>query len=1099
MAANLPEHQFIPQTVFFFFFNHLSRLLVLSLLMCAGVHPNPGPSHTHVHPKTLVQFNCNGIHSSKTEIQDFIDKYQVKIVALQETKLNAKSKQPSFLNYNLVKRDRPAGGRGGGIAFLIHHSVRFVNLDTSELVLNNDLTIELQGISANIDNQDLKIFNVYIPPVSANTQYQPDISRILDVDDDAIILGDFNAHNEAWQSGLSDDRGDFLAQQVENSNFFILNSNSQTRLPSNGSPSSPDISMISAHLALSVTWETSTSLNSDHLPICITFIDDQPPPRTAKSYVNYKRAKWGLLSSELELLLANEPRPTKCSSGVGRFNKLLTTASKHHIPAGFRQDFRPGLSREAVNLTNERDRLREQDPQDPEVTRLNQVISETVINDSRKRWKELVQDSRPNANPDKHWRLMRILSGKRPQQPPNQPIFFGDKCFSKPKVIASKFCRQFTSTSAHKTSRHSRRVKKNLKRTHRLDFSFKPFTDELTKKAIEMSSNSSAAGPDGLTMLHLKHLGPLGISYLTELFNLSVACADIPAVWKKANIIPIPKPGKAAGVSTSYRPISLLSPCVKVLERLLLPYLTVSLPSSSTQHGYKAFHSTVTALLPIVTNIAIGLNKDKPASRTAMVALDISKAFDAVDHDLLLEKITGSTLNSNIVRWLCAYLHGRTAVCLFQGAESAALRCHSGVPQGSVLSPHLFNFFVSDFPSPAEVNENYADDFYLTESASDVNTLGPILTAHLELISQWAVKNKLSIAPSKSSVTIFTPWNREVNFDPRTEIDGDILPVEKNIKALGVMLNNMFKFSTHSRYIEGKLNSRLQLLKATSGQDWGDKGTLRMTYSVFMKPIPSYAAPIWYPSMKPDSVAIQRLQRIQNSAMRVITGAHKMSSRDHLLAETQLLPVSAHLDLTCTQFLACAMVADHPSHATVNLPSGNRCGRKDIVHTLQSRFGGAVQPFLKDGVLPPANLKKALNTIHTAAVDASKRSLSSKLLGRPPPDIDPSEGTLPRRSRVTLGRLRSTYCKDLKSFQKTINSSPDDICPACRGAPHTTEHVFDCSALPTDLSVIDLWKRPREAASFLRSTPSFDYLPPNPRPPPEPWLVALAPVVLGIH
>jgi hypothetical protein len=269
---------------------------------------------------------------------------------------------------------------------------------------------------------------------------------------------------------------------------------------------------------------------------------------------------------------------------------------------------------------------------------------------------------------------MRILSGKRPLQPPNLSIFFGAKCFSKPTAIAKLFCSQFASSSVHKSSCQLRRVMKNLKRAHHLDHSFKPFTDALTKRAIEQSSNSSAAGPDGLTMLHLKNLGKRGISYLTELFNLSVANADIPAVSKKAVIIPIPKPGKAAGVSTSYRPISLLSPCVKVLERLLLPYLTASVPSSPTQHNYKAFHSTVTVLLPIVTNIAIGLNRDKPASRTALVA----KAFDAVDHDLLLEKITGTSLHSNVIRWLCAYLHGRTAVCLFQGAVSPALRCHSG-------------------------------------------------------------------------------------------------------------------------------------------------------------------------------------------------------------------------------------------------------------------------------------------------------------------------------------------------------------------------------------------------------------------------------------
>jgi hypothetical protein len=156
----------------------------------------------------------------------------------------------------------------------------------------------------------------------------------------------------------------------------------------------------------------------------------------------------------------------------------------------------------------------------------------------------------------------------------------------------------------------------------------------------------------GLTSLHLKHLGPNGIAYLTELYNLFLAHADLPAVWKKANIVPILKPGKPANHSKSYRPISLLSPAVKVLERLLVPSVTTSLPCASSQHGYLPMHSTVTALLPLGTKISIGFNEKKPSSRTATVSLDISKAFDVVSHDLLLEKIMATALHSNITRWL---------------------------------------------------------------------------------------------------------------------------------------------------------------------------------------------------------------------------------------------------------------------------------------------------------------------------------------------------------------------------------------------------------------------------------------------------------------
>jgi hypothetical protein len=118
---------------------------------------------------------------------------------------------------------------------------------------------------------------------------------------------------------------------------------------------------------------------------------------------------------------------------------------------------------------------------------------------------------------------------------------------------------------------------------------------------------------------------------LTKIYNLSVAHAKILVLWKRANIVPIPKPGKPMDASTSYRPISLLSPAVKVLEPLLLPFLQESLPTASTQHGYKPLHSTTTALLPLGTQIAVGFNEPKPASHAAMVALDISKTFDAVD------------------------------------------------------------------------------------------------------------------------------------------------------------------------------------------------------------------------------------------------------------------------------------------------------------------------------------------------------------------------------------------------------------------------------------------------------------------------------------
>ena len=130
------------------------------------------------------------------------------------------------------------------------------------------------------------------------------------------------------------------------------------------------------------------------------------------------------------------------------------------------------------------------------------------------------------------------------------------------------FNKQFTTILLHSSDPDTRRVRRSLIRSCPLDTAASPFSPHYVSRAIRLGGNSRAAGPDGLTILHLKHLGPIGTAYLTNLFNLSYNHANIPSIWKTASIIPLLKPGKPAGLSTSYRPISLLCPVVNVLERL---------------------------------------------------------------------------------------------------------------------------------------------------------------------------------------------------------------------------------------------------------------------------------------------------------------------------------------------------------------------------------------------------------------------------------------------------------------------------------------------------------------------------------------------------
>jgi hypothetical protein len=232
------------------------------------------------------------------------------------------------------------------------------------------------------------------------------------------------------------------------------------------------------------------------------------------------------------------------------------------------------------------------------------------------------------------------------------------------------------------------------------------------------------------------------------------------------------------------------------------------------------------------------------------------------------------------------------------------------VPQGSVLSTHLFNYFVHNFLDAAALNLSYGDDFSLSESSNDLDLLGRKLSDSLKLVSEWANKNELIIAPKKSHVTLFTPWNREINKCPDVYYKGVLILV--NVLCLN--LDSLYNLSLHLNIAGGKGSSRLQLLKATSGQDFGDKETLKLTCDAFVKPMITYLTPIWYPCMNPNSIAIKFLRSIQNSGMRTIPGCHKMANRDHLLAETGMLPVSEYLSLLSCQFLANASQEYHPSH-----------------------------------------------------------------------------------------------------------------------------------------------------------------------------------------
>ena len=181
---------------------------------------------------------------------------------------------------------------------------------------------------------------------------------------------------------------------------------------------------------------------------------------------------------------------------------------------------------------------------------------------------------------------------------------------------------------------------------------------------------------------------------------------------------------------------------------------------------------------------------------------------------------------------------------------------------------------------------------------------------------------------------------------------------------------------------------------------------------------------------------------------------------DHLHRETKVLPVKEHATMLTKQFYSAFYSSDHPGNKYINHPKQPRDKKKTLlIHKNE------IENIRQGGLM----VKDVMAKIHTNSVkDAIEGYNDSKVLNRPPPEIDKEEQSLPRKVRVELARLRSGYSRRLNSYNNRIDDLISDQCPKCTVSPHNVAHLFECAENETSLVLTDLWQKPREIADFLR-------------------------------
>ena len=404
---------------------------------------------------------------------------------------------------------------------------------------------------------------------------------------------------------------------------------------------------------------------------------------------------------------------------------------------------------------------------------------------------------------------------------------------------------------------------------------------------IFKSMKSGSCGWDGLS----PHIIKMTIQYflhpLMHICNLSLLDGKFPNELKIAKVLPLYKGGDDSQL-VNYRPVSVLPVFSKVLERLMYDRIVNFLNDHNIlykfQFGFRKDHSTSIALMILVDRITKALSEGQ---YVVGVFIDFSKAFDTVNHDILLQKLWHYGIRGLAYDWLSSYLNNRFQYVSFDGVESSYCRISCGVPQGSILGPLLFLIYINDM---ANVSDElftllFADDTNTFLTGNDVNQMIKIMNSELQKLVTWMQVNKLSLNVSKTHFIIFRSSKmKNPVFTERLTMNNVDLKQEIKTKFLGVIIDQKLSWGPHIDHIKSKASKGIGIICKT--KSLLNVSTLTTLYNSFVYPYLNYATEIWGDT---HISYLNILQKLQKKVLRIITKSSWYAHTQPLFEELNIL------------------------------------------------------------------------------------------------------------------------------------------------------------------------------------------------------------------
>ena len=862
-------------------------------------HENDIDLGYNVSDLSVLQVNIRGLINKQNELKNIINRCskgrQLDIVIISETWLNATNEHLLCIpGYELISKPR-IGRKGGGVAILVSKYLKYRRRSDWEIQCETENCM----IEVHTGKTNIVICSVYRPPNTDTNDFLKFIDSLTNRKYKNMIVG-------------LDHNLDFLKlKQHKHTKEFLDKLIEQDLLPTITKPTriTKSTATLIDNILLSTKLNTSYKCGiliddtSDHLPCFVRILDAKPalrkPEVVTSRKLDDKTIKHICNSLERHDWTPLYDMKENCDSCFNYFHTTISSVIESNAPLKsktvyHKRPLEPWITKGLLRSIQKQKRLYKitlsKNCSDSDRTKYTQYKS--CLTKVKRRCKLDYYHNKCvdyKRNTKKLWKLINTACGK-----------FSDKssiieCINSNGInhyestkIANEMANYFANVGKNFAGRISQSERCVYDYNKKIKFNEKsvyltPTNKFEVEKIVKNLDNKQSSGHDDISNTLLKKLIPHISEPLAFIFNKSMTEGTFPEQMKIADVVPLYK-GKCKSYANNYRPISLLLTMSKILEKLIhkrtYSHLDQSNQIFNSQYGFRTKHSCENAIGELTSEI---VKSRELGHHTLCTFLDLSKAFDTLDHNILYDKMYRYGIRGPCLNWYKSYLSNRK---LRVKCKSEADNCltysdlfdvNIGTPQGSCLGPLIFLIFTNDIHLHLEHVSSilFADDTTLYISHRNLRYAKWCLSEDLKLLSDWFKANKLTLNLSKTVAMHFT--NKTNAQLEHLEIGCYNIPVVKETKFLGVWVDNKLNWKNHITKLEGKLKMNLHLLKRS--KNILSRHTKKLVYYAHIYSHLSYCILVW--GCNVSKTSLKGLQKIQDDCVSIIMKKKKVTDKDY--------------------------------------------------------------------------------------------------------------------------------------------------------------------------------------------------------------------------